>query len=256
MSRPSSDQSKSETFKAPRSRNRRFFVLGFLIVIAMFVLFAPTILVNTPLKQSALDYAFSDVNGNVKVGKITVGWFSPVRLEHVTLADANGQEVIAVDSIATSNRLLSFLSGDDLGTVEITRPTFDLFVRPDGSNIEDIFANYINAPASETESSLPKIKIKIMDGIARVSSDTVPQIGVIEKITALAHCMTGKDPLTIDLQCQSSTNQGSAGNIVAKIVADPRSRFVYRQINTSKPKNGTTSPRFTGTDRNPSLRPV
>ena len=216
-----------ETETETRPRSRRMFWLICLAIFAAVLFFLPAILLNSPLKQTAINYATADIEGTVQVGGISAGWFSPIEINDLVIKATDGTDVVSVSSIQTSKNLIGLASGSDYGTIKVVQPTIDLKIRPDGSNLEDVLVNFL-APAPEAQpnsenknasSSLPKVRLEIVEGVARMQCDTLEKTGLIEKINSVIECMNGDAPLVANAQMTCSMDQ-QVGNVTLAAVAD------------------------------------
>ena len=207
-----------------RSRMLRLF-LAALFGLAIVLLFLPSILVNTSLKQRAIDWAMADIHGKVKLESVSAGWLSPLIVQNATLEDQEGQVVVRVESLHTSQSLLGFLTGGDLGSIKVVAPQIDLITRPDGSNLEDIFAEYI-APTNESESEpiheLPAIQVDIENGIVNLSTPSIRGTQRIENLMAQIKCSQSEAPFSVQLQCNTiAPGDESSGEVTAAVMLDP-----------------------------------
>ena len=226
MSARRENQSTDRNSEIARPRKRRTFLLVLLVAIGLALFFLPTILVNTPLKQTAIEYATKDIKGEVSIDKISAGWFSPIKIGNVVLKGESGAEILSAESIETSNTLFGFATGSDYGKITITRPTIELQLRADGSNLEDALANYLEPAETESSSSgggssteIPKVSVEITEGLVRMTSDTLSQPGIIENLNAAIECMGDEAPLTakIKMKCSAADEQGA---VVADVIVD------------------------------------
>lgn len=212
MSTQTARSKKQDAFVESRSRSRRYLLPIFLIGFALFVLFLPAIVTNSPLKNMALDYVTADIDGIVEIETISAGWLTPIELTQVKIQSHDNQEIASVDSIQTSQTLIGLLTGKEYGTISIHRPTIDLNLRPDGSNLEDLFEKFINAePTSDAETSLPKVEIKIVDGIFQVRSDLIPDTGIFDNVSANIRLMKEQTPLAGEMQLRGSVQGQQPG---------------------------------------------
>lgn len=227
MSARRDPQSNDSHYETAKPKKRRKFIITFMVILALALFFLPTILVKTPLKQTAINYATSDIKGDVTIGNISAGWFSPIKIQNVLLQEENGSEILSAESIETSNTMIGFLTNSDLGKIKIVRPTVDLKLRADGSNLEDALANYITTEASDSAGnesgtaadSIPRISVELVEGLIRMTSETLSEPGILENVTATVECMGEKAPLTANVQmrCSSAEEQGT---IVADVIVD------------------------------------
>ena len=70
--------------------------------ITVVLFFLPTLLSISPLKQRLIDWATSDLHGHLAVDSVSLGWFSPIELNGVSLQDIEGQTVITIAQVTTS----------------------------------------------------------------------------------------------------------------------------------------------------------
>ena len=225
-----------ESRRRPRW-GRRIGILLLLLLVLIF--FLPMILLQTSLKQKAIDYATADLNGNLKVESASAGWFSPVKLSGVQLTDQAGQTVASIDEITVDKTLLNLATGSDYGTVRIVRPALDFQIRNDGSNLEDVLANYL-AESEETETGasgepmkLPKVKLEVVEGLVQVQSPTDP-VWVFDGLNANVNLAADTAPALIDFQCNAKSNGIEPGKINLHAVVDEgASELVFSQIASS-----------------------
>ena len=197
-----------------KPRSRVFVFCGFLILLAAVVFFLPAILINTPLKQTAIDWATSDLNGTVEIGNVSTGWLSPVELTQSSLKDKDGNEIAAVEKITTSSTLLGLLTGN-YGSIVVEKPTLDLTLRTDGSNFEDVIANYLNADNKSSSTSIPALNVKIKNGVIGLNSDLLPGKTVIENFDSDIWLSSQDAALLATVQIN-----GSTGSLVSNVTID------------------------------------
>ncbi len=216
------------------TRSRTYLVCGFLLIVAALIFFLPAILVNTPLKQTAIQWATSDLNGSLEVENVSAGWLSPIELTGTILKDTSGKEVASIQRIATSQTLFGMLGGN-YDTISIEQPTIDLELRPDGSNIEDILASYMSQDSSTEESSIeiPKVNIQIKNGVVSLRSTTLPQPTLIENLNADIQLSGDEAPVVAAVHLQSPLpNSQSSGTLQSNIIVDAgQSEMTGQSIN-------------------------
>ena len=127
---------------------RRVVILGILLLIVVF--FLPTIVAKTPLKNMVLSRATADLNGNLTVNAMSLGWFSNIELEGVTLTDTDGNVVLTADSIETDRTLFGlYRDQSNIGTLTLNEPKATIICEPGNSNIEQVLANYLKSDEPE-----------------------------------------------------------------------------------------------------------
>ena len=212
-SRRRRERSERELYRdSPRRKRRWPWVLLFLLAL---VLLLPNLIGWLGLQQKALDYALSDFNGKVTIEKASLGWFQPVKLSNVQAVDPQGNPLFSVESVTTTNSLYRFLTSSDYGEANIYKPVAHVVLRPDGSNIEDAVAKYME-PAPEpkfdpetaspvTAKPLPRLKVNVIDGQALVASTTDARSWRLDQLNAIAETSTEQAPLIVDAQCRVTT---------------------------------------------------
>jgi translocation and assembly module TamB len=219
MSAKRSARQSTELPKTRKSYKFRILVFG-LIGLGILIFFLPAILVNSPLKQHAIDYALADLKGSARVENISVGWFSPVQIEGVDVRDDSGTTVLSIDSITTSQTLAGFLFSSDYGVVKIDSPTVDMRLRDGGSNLEDLLSAYLEPTDSDSSSEIPKVRVEIQNAVASIRSDSLDDVHVLENANFVLQCMHDEVPVAIDLQFDAVAADKSAGSATAKITVD------------------------------------
>jgi len=141
MMTPASSQRPSDASPAARPSWKRrlrrgLITLGIvLVVLAGVAYMLPTWACTEQGRIYALQQINRRLNGSLNASSWRLGWFSPTRLDGVTLSDPKGQRVLSCASIQTDLTLWQWLWGRyDLGSTIITAPRFDLQRYPDGSN--------------------------------------------------------------------------------------------------------------------------
>lgn len=121
------------------SAKRKLLVL--LVALAALVLFAPSIVIYTPLRQRVLTMAVPPEAARIEVDSLTVGWLTPVTATGIKLYDPEGNRLAEAQKLSIDRTVIGFLtSSDDLGTIRLEGATLYALARPDGSNIEDALA--------------------------------------------------------------------------------------------------------------------
>ena len=123
---------------------------------------APGILGSRFCWPTVLAYLTADFDGRVTSRDVSLGWFSPIVVQEVSVEDLRGQKLVQVEAVRTESSLLSLLfSSRDLGVIRIDKPDLTLVLRDDGSNLEDVLASLLAKPSS---SGAVSGSIEIIDG--------------------------------------------------------------------------------------------
>jgi translocation and assembly module TamB len=157
----------------PRRRGRwlsRLITLAVVGLVGLYLL--PIIISATPLLNNVVQSSLKDLHGQVTLGHVSLGWFSPVRINNVTLLDANGKPVARAESAASEKTLLQLaLKPSAPGRFRIERPQIELVVRNGGSNIEDVLAEFLKPATSANQDGID-VSIEVVDGIVILRDET------------------------------------------------------------------------------------
>ena len=170
---------------------RRFMLL--LIGLLLLAVLAPSIVGSTSMRQWALDQAVPDSVGKLTASGARFSWWAPVELSGVRLTDPAGTVVFQAASVRVERTLAQLaLNSQDLGTIRVERPMVALFVRPDGSNLEDLVAllqtnSQAAAPpqVAASSSGTTPLQIEIASGAVQiVEAHGLQRSWVVDEITA------------------------------------------------------------------------
>jgi len=221
--RDNSDESSSRSAQFPRRRRRWPWVLLLLLIL---ILILPNVVTMMGLEQRAVNMFTGDLNGQLKIGRASAGWFQPLTLKNVTLLDENEQPVVSVAEVKSSKRLWSFASGAlgdlgkaDFGHFELTQPVVNLQLRKNGSNLEDVLANYLTAspeqntqqPSSNSSVQLPHASVSIIDGTASITSAASQGAWSVDQLNVNAKVKSPEAAVAFSLQCRVTPFSVDAG---------------------------------------------
>jgi len=233
---------RSDQSQFPRRRRRWPYILLLLLVL---ILILPNVVTLMGLEQRAVNMFTGDLNGQLKIGRASTGWFQPLTLKNVSLLDANQQPVVSIAEVKSSKRLWSFassamgnLGSADYGHFELTQPVVNLQLRKNGSNLEDVLENYLAAspdqntqqPSSNSSMDLPRASVSIIDGTASITSAASQGAWSVDQLNVNAQVKSPDAAVASSLQCRvtpfsvdasgTPTPQGS-GNIDLVATLDP-----------------------------------
>ncbi len=179
---------------------RRLLVL--LIVVLALAIFAPSIVLHTPLRERVLTTAISPEVGRLTVGSLTAGWLTPVTATDVTLYDVEGNRLADIKRLSIDRTVIGLLADSrDLGTIRLEGATLYALVRPDGSNLEDTIAKQANSKPSEDKLSVsgggPSYTLEIVDGRLLSRSTTTGETWSADSLSATIRHPVGA-PLRIE----------------------------------------------------------
>lgn len=150
---------------------RRVLLLG-LVLGVLLVVFAPRIASLRLFRPLVSGLIADKFNGRLEWSQISLGWFSPINIREARLYDGDGHLVVSVEQFRTSQSLLSLIwNSNDLGRIELNRPTGDLILRAGGSNLEDVLAPILTAE-TEDNAQVPRAILEWTAGELRLSSAT------------------------------------------------------------------------------------
>jgi hypothetical protein len=170
----------------PASRRRPRWIVRSLfaavILVVGFVASIPSLISWFPaLRDMAIRQAAGDMNGDVQVQSLSVGWFQPLTISKVVVTPRQGargkpwQPAIAVERIETDRGLWAMLTApQDLGMVRIERPEVFVEVDQGKSNFGVLFPKPAATPTEpKPVPTIPDIgaRVRIVDGKFRFESD-------------------------------------------------------------------------------------
>lgn len=174
-----------------------------LVVVAALVIFAPTIVLNTPLRQRALTAAVPPAVGKLSVENLSIGWLTPLSATQVTLVDNEGNRLADVQRLTIDRTIVGLLSdSSDLGTIRLEGATIYALARADGSNLEDALARAVAPKSTEAgdlnvPSSGPSYRVEIVNSRVLSRDASTAQTWSIESVAAtIVHPAQG--PLSVE----------------------------------------------------------
>jgi hypothetical protein len=156
--------------KEPRKRRKLPWLLLFAVAL---VVFLPTIVAKSPLRNVVLSAALPTKALRVSVGNATLGWFTRPSLDQVKVWDAKGNELMTAEAIHIDRAPSSLLfDWHNLGTIEVVRPALHLQLRNDGSNVDDVIQRVLaevakdneTRPVGDANSQPTAVAIHVVDG--------------------------------------------------------------------------------------------
>ena len=201
--------------RGPKSRKPFVFVIG--VALGAFVWFAPSIVVNSPLKDRILASAVGDFQGTISVESVSAGWLSKLSANNVVVFDAQGERLAEAASIQLDKSLAALLRDrSNLGTIIVQQPIVNLVLRPEGSNIEDAIAPWL-VPSEEP--SNVGCEIKIEDALLQVTDTAAASQWTATKLNvgvSLPHDRVA--PLTLHIESLLNPPSGETGRILADLL--------------------------------------
>ncbi|WP_145245793.1 hypothetical protein [Aeoliella mucimassa] len=146
-------------------------LLVLLIVVLALVIFAPSIVLYTPLREQVLTKVVPPDAARVTVGTLTAGWITPVSATDVSLLDTEGNRLADIGKLTIDRTVIGLLSSqEDYGTIRLEDVTLYALVDASGSNLERALAAATAKPATAsggqitTASSGPSYSVQVVNG--------------------------------------------------------------------------------------------
>ncbi len=170
--------------KTPSTRRRWVLIgIGVFVSAAVLILAAlPTILGEKWIYQPLVDrLAVEDFR--LTVGKVRLRWLSPLRFEQLAITQSDGKNLLTIDQIRTNRSLLGYLlGGRQLGRIEIVKPTVDLALLDDGTNLQRLISAFEDRVQSTKDPNEPKrskpkldLEVAVIDLSAKVQRPADPE---------------------------------------------------------------------------------
>lgn len=182
----------------PRKRRRSTFLLALAILVAL-VWFLPALMIKTPLFGWGLRKATADLNGTVAIESVSAGWLTPISCRNVTVRDSQGEPVVTVPAVEGECTLAAMLwNYPNLGCFRIEKPKVTVAVRENGSNVDDLLANYFakKDQAPGPSSSKLGMSLKIVEGGVTVTDHRHRLTKQLDGITLLLDMSSGVGTVT------------------------------------------------------------
>ncbi len=194
---------RPRAYQPPKRRWPKRVVISLtLLVIAVLVL--PTVVAKTPLRDAPLRLALQNLHGTIQAGGASLSWFA--RWNIPTFKSATNVATCSSRSakVESERSLFGLLSNlNDLGTFRVEQPQVNVALRPDGSDLEDLFAkpkspfekteSVAAQPAAKESKRLPALTAEIIDGSVNVLDTTSGKKWQINKFNL--HVRTTSDTL-------------------------------------------------------------
>ena len=196
-----------------RRVGRRFVVL--LLLLLAVVAAVPTIIANTPLRDTLLGWSMPHSRWGMRTGSAILTWTGTQKIEQLELFDPEGNPMLVVESITLQRSLLALLTNrSDLGKLRIQRPELYVLTRTEGSNVEDFLNGFASQSASADDAAPTAAEpmamvVEVVDGTAR-GFDVASQRGwEITEIGALVSL--GKSPGGLEATGSGRLAMGQGG---------------------------------------------
>lgn len=232
---PQSDASPA----APRARSRSlvgtllsWLLGGLLLAVAAAAAFLPRIL-GTPERMSQFVAAAApDLNADVRIGGVRMGWFGPIVLEDLKLVPRDGTAApVTASRVEVSNGLGGIvMTLGDLGRVRVEGLRADItFDREHRSNIDSLRTAAVPGEPPGRRKSGPRraavrLRLEVEDAVARIAGPWTSEPWVSDPIDLRATLTNGTDGYAqwsiepVQLLANAELTQTVAREVLAYIV--------------------------------------
>lgn len=190
--------------RKPQSKPKRKGLrrLGFvLLALAVLVWFLPMIAVKTPLLTWAVN-RFGNLKGQVAIQSASLGWLSAPSISGLEIRDEKNQPLLENLSVTGSNSLFGMICNpSNLGTFHLDKPKLTLRLRPDGSNLEDLIANYMTSESSSSKKI--GVAVDITDATVEIIDETSKRSWQMDQFSLNLKMPAGiAEPMTVKTSCR------------------------------------------------------
>lgn len=160
---------------APAPRRRRWLRNGLVLLffLGLIAYLAPWIVARTGLVQYALRQSLADFNGTATLDSATLGWFRPVELHNLRLADAENRPLLDVPHLITSKSLFALIMArGDFGTITLEAPRAAVVCQQGLTNWEASLTKLLEKPKYPAAPT-PRLTLRVQNAsLAITDADT------------------------------------------------------------------------------------
>jgi hypothetical protein len=237
-------------------------ILGLALAIGVGIACLPWLLASPDRVSRLIAAAVPELRGDVRIGRVRLGWLGPIVAEDVTVVPRDGTESpVTVGRIEASNGLAAILfSAGDVGTLRVERPRVSIvFDAERKSNLEGLFAPPAapeTAGGRRPRRSPVRLALEVDDAIVQIAGPWTQEPWISDPIDVRASLRPSADGnasewtiepvrLLVDARMEPAVAQGVLAYI-APILADATrtsGRFSLRldggRIPVGDPASGT-----------------
>jgi translocation and assembly module TamB len=134
-----------------RSRWKRRLLAAFLAFLALLVL-SPLLVAGTPLRNWLLAHALPRLEGSIRIGGASVGWFRPPIFTDIEIHDSAGRMLLLIPRLQGNKSLAELLCHPlDLGEFRLTQPVLHVVCSRGSSNLEAMLAPWLQRAGSVSD---------------------------------------------------------------------------------------------------------
>jgi translocation and assembly module TamB len=227
----SKSAAKQSDSPAPRKkRSHRWRLLTMLVAFGVLVWFLPMIVAKTPLLPWGVKLATADLNGTATIGSASLGWLSPVEVHNIAVKDKAGKPMLEVASVVGDRSLGAILFNySRLGKFTISGAKLSVAMRDDGTNVEDMLANYMKPKEKPSPSDIG-VAVEIVDAEVSLIDEPTGLIWQAQKFSVNFDMREGpKGPIKVDA-ATSVRDAAGTGKLTAGMTMGPTESTVKLSI--------------------------
>ncbi len=138
-------------------------------------IFLPSLISTFGLQNALLSWLVPELPPHSGIESIQLGWSRTIELRGLSIPAPDGSPLLTVSSIRTDRTLWELLRQQgQLGTVSIQEPELIVQIRPDGSNLGDLWNRFRARPK---RGSAPGFKLRVEQGRIRFIDETGLELG-------------------------------------------------------------------------------
>ena len=189
-------------------------LLFVLIVVFVLIALGPTIVSTSPLRNFAVGQINQHINGRVSIDSWSIGWFTGVEIQGLSLEDENSEPVAAIENVSLDPSYLSLMGQNpQLGKINIRSLSLDVRFDKEGqTSLEDVAV-----PSGEPgarRAIQPSFDLKLTESVVRIHKPDAAVLS-IENINASVQMLSSGQPISFELSCDLTDARGQ-GKIQAQ----------------------------------------
>jgi len=153
--------------RLPFYQRRGFqWTIGFVAALLLIIWALPVIIAKTPLINSLVGIGARDLDGSLRIGSASLGWFSPIACSDLEIRDPQNKVVLSVPQVRGDRALASILwNGRYLGKFRFEKPQITVSFDERTSNLEELLAKIL---ARKGRPQRYDMAIEVVDGTVLV----------------------------------------------------------------------------------------
>lgn len=160
----------------------------------------------------------------VRIGTLSLGWFSAVTAGAVEIDDGAGHPLLRAQTVQSRRTLLGLLlNRDDPGGFKIEQAAIEIVLAGAASNLDDALTQFIEKPAAVVQSdsgsaSLPPFDIEVVDSSLRISETTIGNTWRMQSVQASLR-LFHDDELPVEGRIVGAVGDGAGKGMIEASVA-------------------------------------